>query len=144
MKNRRLMGIYKFVIFFLLIAFVVTCSFILFLHFLDYTAQDIMAAAPVTFGNVLLLTLLFWLMDTARHRFFTERPIRRITKELRRIAAGDFDVRIQPVSTISGMAEYNEIIRCINTMAGELSGVETLRTDFVSNVSHEMKTPLAV
>ena len=143
MKNKKLAGVYKFIVFFLLIAFVVTCSFFLFFHFLDLPEEKIRQAAPVTFGNV-VLTLIFWILDTLRRKFFTERPVMRIIKGLERISAGDFDTRIQPVSDLSGMAEYNEIIEYINKMAQELSGVETLRTDFVSNVSHEMKTPLAV
>ena len=60
------------------------------------------------------------------------------------MAQGDFSVRIQPVSEVLAGDRFNQIIASINRMAEELSGVETLRTDFVSNVSHEMKTPLAV
>lgn len=45
-----------------------------------------------------------------------------------------------------GTAEdgLNPVIDCFNAVAEELSGTETLRTDFVANVSHELKTPLAV
>ena len=144
MSNKKLAGIYKFVIFFMLIAFVVTCSFVLFFHFLEFSKEDIKAAAPVTFGNVLFITLIFWCFDTLRRHIFTERPIKRITKGLQQISGGKFDTRIEPVASVSGMAEFNEIIAYINKMAEELGSVETLRTDFVSNVSHEMKTPLAV
>ena len=144
MNNKKLAGLYKFIVFFLLIAFVVTCSFFLFMHFMDFDKEQLKTAAPLTFGNVVFITLIFWGLDTLRRKIYTERPIKRITKGLERITSGDFETRIEPVSSISGMAEYNEIIAYINKMAQELSGVETLRTDFVSNVSHEMKTPLSV
>ena len=45
---------------------------------------------------------------------------------------------------LGSMDGFNTIIDYFNRMAEELSGTETLRTDFISNVSHELKTPLAV
>ena len=44
----------------------------------------------------------------------------------------------------AGETGFNEIIDCLNKMTAELAGTETLRTDFIANVSHELKTPLAV
>ena len=144
MKNKKSEGFFKFVIFFLLIAFVVSCSFFLFFTYMDFNREQLWTAAPITFGNVIFMTLIFWGLDTIRKKIYTDRPIRRITEGLEQITKGDFKTEIAPIAGISGMAEYNEIIAYINQMTRELSGVETLRTDFVSNVSHEMKTPLAV
>ena len=57
---------------------------------------------------------------------------------------GDFSVRIQPLHSAGSLDGFDTIIDSFNRMAQELSGIETLRTDFISNVSHELKTPLAV
>ena len=68
------------------------------------------------------------------------KPIERLSEGLRRVSAGDFSVRLQEKSIFAAIREmYGDF----NAMAQELAGVETLRSDFVSNVSHEFKTPLA-
>jgi signal transduction histidine kinase len=73
-----------------------------------------------------------------------DRPVRQIMDALDRVMQGDFTVRIDPVKEFAGETGFNEIIKAINAMTAELQGTETLRTDFIANVSHELKTPLAV
>ena len=58
--------------------------------------------------------------------------------------AGDFSIRIPPVGKVHTEDGFDKIADCFNTMAEELSRTETLRADFIANVSHELKTPLAV
>lgn len=148
--QKLLRGIYRYVLFFLLVAFLVTCTTMLFVTVLSnsldvtLTGENLQKAAKLTFVNVVALSFLFALIDALRRRFTTGRITKHITEAAKVIVKGDFDVRIAPVSNFGTDERYNEIIECFNTMAEELSGVETLRTDFISNVSHEMKTPLAV
>ncbi|MBR2952128.1 MAG: hypothetical protein IKC43_04045 [Clostridia bacterium] len=141
---------YHYFIFFLLVAFLVSCTTMLFVTLLTrslgvtLTSDNLQVAAKWTFLNVLLLGVLFTAIDAIRRRITTLRITRRITEAADEIAKGDFSVRIPRVSELSVDENYNVIIDCFNMMAEELAGVETLRTDFVANVSHEMKTPLAV
>jgi signal transduction histidine kinase len=67
------------------------------------------------------------------------KPIRDLSSATTRVARGDFAVEVP----LSKDPEYNTLIKNFNKMAEELSGIETLRGDFISNVSHEFKTPLA-
>ena len=140
----------NFFIFFLLAAFVTTCCIMLFISTLQnsigrsFTSEEITLAAKITMINVILISLIMALIDYLRRKIAVERPVRRITEATSKMIEGDFSVRIEPISKFGTDDSFNEIIECINKMAGELSGVETLRTDFIANVSHEMKTPLAV
>ena len=148
--RKVLRAVNHYAVFFLLVGFVATCCMTLFLKTLANTmglvfdAENISAAARITFGNVILLTLLFTAIDFLRRKLTVDLPVKRITEAAERIMQGDFTVRIKPLKGNLGTDGFNQIIDTINKMAQELSGTETLRTDFIANVSHEMKTPLAV
>ena len=139
----------SFLLFFLSVGFVVSCCMMLFLNVLSkemgltYTSDNIAEAAKITFLNVVIITVLFKTADFIRRRIMVDRPVKMITDAAQRIMNGDFSVRVKHMHG-GGMEGFNQIGESINAMATELSGVETLRTDFIANVSHEMKTPLAV
>ncbi len=134
-----------FFIYFLLCAFVITVSFLLFFrNFGEIQETQIRFAAIVTFFNVLFLTLLFTIGAVIRRRLTVDRPVREIQKVLDRLTNGDYNARISESVLAGKYSKFGEIAESINELARELSGVESLRTDFISNVSHELKTPLAV
>ena len=139
----------NYAVFFLTVAFAVSCCMMLFVSTLAdsmglvFTQENIGAAAKVTFLNVLLLTLLFGTIDHIRRKIMVDRPVQIITQATEQIMQGDFSVRVRPMHG-AGVEGFNQIGMAINAMAQELSGTETLRTDFIANVSHELKTPLAV
>ncbi len=151
MNGRRfLLSVRQYLAFFLLMAFVISCCMILFLNTvmrttgIELTKPYVEQAAKVTFLNVILLSLLCTIIDSIRRKFMVERPVRRIVKAAEKIMAGDFSVRISLNNNLDSMGDFAVIADYFNRMAEELSGTETLRTDFIANVSHELKTPLAV
>ena len=150
-KNIRwLFALRRYITFFLLMAFIISCCIILFLNMmtrsanLELTQEHIERAAKVTFLNVILLSFLCTIVDEIRRKFMVGRPVRKIIKAAEQMMKGDFSVRIPPLHGIANADGFGVIADYFNQMAQELSGTETLRTDFIANVSHELKTPLAV
>ncbi|MDE1549999.1 HAMP domain-containing sensor histidine kinase [Jeotgalibaca caeni] len=68
------------------------------------------------------------------------KPLIKLRKSMKQVAQGDFSVQIEEKKA---MGEVQELYSDFNLMVRELSGIETMRNDFISNVSHEFKTPLA-
>lgn len=98
------------------------------------------------------IILLYWIAVAAGLTLFTRRKIREIYEEpLQRlasattqVASGDFSVYVPTVHTADKMDYMDVMILDFNKMVEELGSIETLKTEFISNVSHELKTPIAV
>ena len=134
----------NYLIFFCVISFVITCSFLLFGSLVRLDEASIRTYAPWVFINVLILTVLFTTGDIIRRIITVDRPARAIQKALEEMKKGNYEARISVPYIINKENRFREISDSINLLGEELAGVETLRSDFISNVSHELKTPLAV
>lgn len=142
--QRSLFTVRGYIGFFILVAFVVTCSFLLFNGLMNRYEDNIFISALLTLFNILFLTVIICLFDGIRRRITIARPVDRILEATQKLTSGDFSARIQPLHQYGHEDEFDVIIEDFNRMAQELSGIETLKTDFIANVSHEIKTPLSI
>jgi len=132
-----------FIITFLIMAAMTTVqNFIMGAH-IDY--------ASITPASVGVLVF-FWIVLSASFTFLTrwqirsnyDQPMQRLAKATKAVAGGDFSIYVRPAHTAE-KADYLDImIEDFNKMVAELGSIETLKTEFFSNVSHEIKTPLSV
>lgn len=132
----------SFLLFAASIGMAVTCTFLVFFSTVSLSEEEIRTFAPVVFVNVLVLAAICVGIDALRRYVTVKRPARKIQGVLERLMNGDFDARISVPEVMDRYSHFGEIAEHINALAGELAGVETLRTDFIANVSHELKTPL--
>ena len=83
------------------------------------------------------------LVAFVRHTSWS-RPMRKLSEAARKITQGDFSVRIAPLRRDEKKDYIEVMFDDFNTMVQELQSIETLKNDFIANVSHEIKTPLAI
>ena len=85
------------------------------------------------------VSLLVGILVTSQLSKLFFNPIKKLRKAMDKVAEGDFTVRLEGKSSSK---EIMDIYSGFNLMTEELSATEILQTDFVSNVSHEFKTPI--
>lgn len=144
MKTAKL----KMVRLYILWIFVIICVFILG-YFITMLIFTILPEVPqiilyVSYGliSIIILTLVWrslnYIYRRTNREDFREKIFKNTIEAIQRISKGDFKV----VLDTDNFAPHNMLINSINEMAKELSTMEMLRQDFVSNVSHEMQSPL--
>lgn len=104
--------------------------------------EIIQTAVPMLYWSAVAVGLTLFTRKKIRNTY--EAPLHRLAEATRQVAGGDFSVYVPTVHTADRLDYLDVMILDFNKMVEELGSVETLKTDFVSNVSHEMKTPIAV
>lgn len=148
MKRKFRFSVFSFwsyLVIFFSICVIVTVAINLFIFGLDIdmNIEKIKFRAKITFASIFLMAAVFTLVLGLGRKFHAEKPVRMILEETSKIRRGDLSARLSERENPLFYNEFDEIIKNLNVMAGELSGLETLRLDFISNVSHELKTPLS-
>ncbi len=140
MKFRRSMWSYFSI--FLLVAGVATGSVLVYdaINKTTDNAETIVVTTCVIFALALVCTI----VDIVRRKHTVDTPVEKILQATKEIARGNLSVRLEPRHNYKRYDQYDLIMEDINDMAKQLSKAETMKSDFVSNVSHELKTPLAI
>lgn len=99
-----------------------------------------------------IVPILYWGIAAAGITVYTRKrvkntyeiPLHNMAEAAGKVAQGDFSVYVPPLHTADKRDYLDIMILDFNKMVEELGSIETLKTDFISNVSHEMKTPIAI
>lgn len=129
--------------FFALIAFTMQVAILVYDYIIKRTENKGIIAILILI-LVVILSIIITVFDFVRRKIMVEKPVRKIIDATEKIASGDFNTRLEITNSYDKYNEYDVIMENLNTMANELSKSEILKSDFISNVSHEIKTPLSV
>lgn len=94
--------------------------------------------------SVMMVAAVYTVCDIVRRKLVVEKPLYELLSATEKIAQGDFTVRLKINHPYGKYTDFDLIADNLNKMVLELQKSETLNSDFISNVSHEIKTPLSV
>jgi len=129
--------------FFALIAVIMQMAILVYEYIRERT-DNLTLVAVLILIEIIILATFCTVFDWIRRKITVERPTRKILDATEKIAEGDFQTQLEITHEYKKYNQYDLIMENINKMATELQKNEVLKTDFISNVSHEIKTPLAV
>lgn len=147
MKNKKAKGAsFSFLgalLFFIVIAFIIQIAVLVYEYIRTRTDNKALIAVLILIV-IFILSAFCVIFDLIRRKITVQSPTEKILEATQKIAEGDFNTRLEITHEYSKYNQYDLIMENLNLMAAELGKNEVLKMDFISNLSHEIKTPLAV
>ena len=101
---------------------------------------EMWSATATIFFFTAVVVLLIAFVASSLFSAHQARPLNEMAEAARKFGRGEFDVR---VTSYEGRCdEISTLAEAFNTMANSLAKVESQRSEFIANVSHELKTPM--
>lgn len=102
----------------------------------DATANEIMNIMIICTVIVILLSMLIAIIISRS----VSRPIVKMSADASRLAEGDFSVQFDG----DGLEEYDNLADALNKAKDEMEHTETMRSELIANISHDLRTPLTM
>ena len=129
---------------FLTVFFIATISLVIYERIRRVSNGNETMIFIVMLSTIFALSLLFIVGDKIQRKITTGNPVKEILEATEKISQGDFSVRLETIKEYEKYNDFDLIKENLNKMASELEKSEILKTDFISNISHELKTPLSI
>ena len=147
-KNQKINNLgftlFSYAIIFVGISFILTCSLMLFLSGSGISEEFVRQRAPQTFGNIFILSFVFTYITIGVKHIYFDKHLSKLLEGTSAVIKGDYTIRLYDDVNRDRQDFIENLAYNFNEIVQLLKKTENLQQDFISNVSHEIKTPLAV
>lgn len=142
--NKIKKNIITFIIFLLILSINVTVIIFLYDLVKEKTSNNPLWISIDLLLSIIVFSIILALLDSVRRKIMVKRPVNEILVGTNEIINGNYKYEIKINHQYNNFDEFDIIKYNINLVIKELAKNELLSNDFISNVSHEIKTPLSI
>lgn len=111
---------------------------------ISFTPENSIILAGSILTLIVVAAICISAVSSYIHYIKYTKPLLDLAHAAGEVAAGNYKVQLPPHRRDGKLDEIDVLYQDFNTMVRELDSTEMLKNSFISNISHELKTPIAI